>query len=214
VPQYRLTGMFELEGTQPAGFSESWDFIATDDPGALLMPSSWAKERVRILSEDWTLTALRLSRLSAVGDPGECGLFQQIVEANVCRPPDPGTLGPADSPYSAVYITINTRQSTPSSGKPPRPRRWLLRGIPDSWWDAGQLQRDGPVVASVNRYMNWLITNMQAGQTALAFACDQVHLLPYSSYCIRRIASRRVGRPFDLLRGRRSNRVVTPPPVA
>jgi len=212
MPQYRITGMFELEGTQPAGFSESWDYVATTDQTALLMPGSWAKERVRILSEDWSLTAMRLSRLTAVGIPGDCALHQEIVEANVCRPPESGTLGPADSPYAAVYITINTRQSTPSSGKPPRPRRWLLRGIPDSWWDAGLLQRDGPVVAAVNRYVNWLVQNMEAGQTALNFACDGVSLLPYTSACIRRIASRRVGRPFDLLRGRRSNRQVTPNP--
>jgi len=208
MPQYRLTGMFELSGDQPAGFSESWDMIATSDQTALLMPGSWAKERVRILSEDWKLTAMRLTRLTAVAVTEGCALHQEIVEANVCRPPEVGTLGPADSPYSAVYITINTRQSTPSSGKPPRPRRWLLRGIPDSWWDAGVLQRDGPVVAAVNRYLSWLITNMEAGQTAILLGCTGVALLPYSSYCIKRIASRRVGRPFDLLRGRRSNRPV------
>jgi len=214
MPQYRLTGMFELSGTQPAGFSESWDMISTDDTAALLMPGSWAKERVRILSEDWQLTAMRLTRLAAVAGTEGCELHQEIVEANVCRPPETGTLGPADSPYSAVYITINTRQSTPSSGKPPRPRRWLLRGIPDSWWDAGVLQRDGPVVAAVNRYMSWMITNFQAGQTAITLGCTDVRLLPYSSYCIKRIASRRVGRPFDLLRGRRSNRPATPTPPA
>jgi len=44
MPQYRLTGMFELEGTQPAGFSESWDFISTSNETALQMPSSWEKE--------------------------------------------------------------------------------------------------------------------------------------------------------------------------
>jgi len=210
MPQYRLTGLFELEGTQPAGFSESWDFIATDDNAALLQPSSWAKERVRVLAEDWTLTAMRLTRLSGSGTPGACKLHQEIVEANVCRPPEEGTLGRADSPYAAVYITINTRQSTPSSGLPTRPRRWLLRGIPDSWWDTATLQRNGPVVAAVNRYLSWLITNLQAGSTRMGVSCSTLYLLPYSSYCIRRIASRRVGRPFDLLRGRRSNRPATP----
>lgn len=207
MPNYRITGMFELEGNQPAGFSESWDFVAGDDQAALPMPSSWAKERVRVLSEDWTLSAMRLTRLAGSGTPGACVLHQEIVEANVCRPPESGTQGPADSPYAAVYITINTRQSTPSSGLPTRPRRWLLRGIPDTWWDASQLQRNGPLVGAVNRYLSWIITNMQAGTTRMGVSCSTLYLLPYTAWCIRRIASRRVGRPFDLLRGRRSRRV-------
>jgi len=221
MPNYRLTGQFELEGTQPAGFSESWDFVAADDQAALQMPSSWEKERQRILSEDWTITGMRLAQLAGSGTPGACVLHQLAVEANVCRPPASGTQGRADNPYAAVYVTINTRQSTPSSGQPPRPRRWLVRGIPDDWWDQAQLQRNGPLVGAINRYMNWIIQNMQAGTTRMGVSCSTLYFLPYSSWCIKRIASRRVGRPFDLLRGRRGfrcppgqRRVVTCEPVA
>lgn len=206
MPNYRLTGQFELEGTQPAGFSESWDFVAADDDAALQMPSSWEKERVRILANNWTLSGMRLAQLVGSGSPGGCVLHQLAVEANVCRPPAPGTQDDADSPYAAVYVTINTRQSNPSSGEPPRPRRWLVRGIPDAWWDQAQLQRNGPLVGAINRYLNWMIQNMQAGTTRQALGCTTLHFLRYSSWCIKRVASRRVGRPFDLLRGRRGFR--------
>jgi len=155
---------------------------------------------------------MRLTRLSPTACGDECCVHQEVITANTCRPPKSGLLGEADSPFSAVYVTINTRQSDPSSGKPPRPRRWLLRGIPDEWWSAAQLQRDGPVTAAVNGYLSWIITNMQAGQTAVGLGCATIFLLPYTTYCIKRIASRRIGRPFDLLRGRRSNRRVTPTP--
>jgi len=214
MPQYRMTGLFQFAGPPPAGFSESWDFIATDDTAALQQPSSWAKERVRILSEDWTLTGIRLTRLAPFAGEEGCELHQTLVEGNVCQPPEVGKLGRADSPFAAVYITINTRQSTPSSGFPPRPRRWLVRGIPDAWWDQAALLRDGPIVGAVNRYLNFMITNMQAGSTRIMLGCASLALLPYGSYCIRRVASRRIGRPFGLLRGRRSPIPAVPSPPA
>jgi len=211
MPQYRATMFMEGEFIPPSGFSESWEFDRTDDSAAKSVALSMVGERKKAMSQNWAIRAVRLAKLLPIGSGETCRLKQEAVSIEGCISDSQGLLGPTDTPWTAIYIEMPTRQSTPSVGLPPRPRRYQMRGIPDTWWDGANQQllpASEPVIAA---WLQWVINTLQAGDAKINPGCTAVRIQPYASFCTRRISSRRIGRPFGLLRGRRSAQAAPAP---
>jgi len=204
MPFYRLTGHFDFSGPPPAGFSESWDYLAVDDQAAVTQAMSWPKERASLLSEDWTITAVRLSRL-AIGSSEPCKIIGRLVSIPLCIQMTKGRINAdADTPWAAILVEMTTQQSTPSVGVTPRPRQWQLRGIPDDWWKVAKLDIPAAAKGAIATYCKYLREDLQAGHVKANSGCLALNLQRFNGCCIKRISNRRIGRPFGLLRGRRS----------
>lgn len=204
MPLYRATMHIEGEFIPPTGFSESWEFERTDDTVAGSVALSMVGERRKALSNNWTIRAVRLARLLPAGSGPTCRLRQEAVNIEGCIADAQGLLGATDTPWTAIYVEMPTRQSTPSVGLPPRPRRYQMRGIPDSWWDGATQQIIAAAPPIIGAWLGWVVNTLQAGDAKPNSGCTQARIQPYTGHCIRRISSRRIGRPFGLVRGRRS----------
>jgi len=205
MPFYRLTALFEFAGPPPAGFSESWDFLAVDDTTAVNQALSFPKERCSLLSVDWSLDALRLSRIS-IKASDTCKLLYTPVNVPVCIQPQKGLVDcDADTPWAALLVTIATKQADPSVPDPPRARQWQLRGICDDWWKQVKLDRPQPA-GKIAKFVTYLKDQLGAGHVKGNAGCLQLGIQPYTAPCLKRVSSRRIGRPFGLLRGAQSRR--------
>ena len=198
MPVYKGTLLFQFQNQPPCGFSESFEFSSTSDNTAKLAVSGWPTWRKKWLSSDWKIVGFRLSKetTSLVGT--KCKKKFVPVQIGACVGSPAGELGNADSPYTAVYFKITSAGS-------PHVRVYLARGIPDTWWSAGALNIPP---ADGNAFLLWF-NQMKGGvfqvgvNTPQLSGCSQdFHL--WQSYCSVRIASRRIGRPFGLLHGRRA----------
>ena len=210
---YKATMHFEGEFIPPSGFSESWEFERADDAEASSVALSMVGQRRQALSNNWSIRAVRLARLLPTGAGPTCRLRQEAVAIEGCIADSQGLLGATDTPWTAIYVEMPTRQSTPSVGLPPRPRRYQMRGVPDSWWDGATQALSAEVGPAVGAWLGWVVNTLQAGDAKANPGCTSARIQRYSGHCIRRISSRRIGRPFGLLRGRRSAAApVVPPP--
>jgi len=208
MPFYRLTAMIQFGAQPPCGFSESWDFLAADDAGAIAQGNSFPKERAALMSQDWSIIGVRLSRIAIVGFP-DCKKKFEPVQTAICPAVQRGLIpSDADTPWAAVLVRVGTKQSTPSVGTVPRPRMWQLRGIPDSWW-TGVLSIPGPEQAEIRKFCKYLRDQLTAGHVVPNSGCTEFGLQLYTDCCVKRISNRQIGRPFFLLRGRRASPVVS-----
>jgi len=204
MPFYRLTALFDFVGPPPCGFSESWDFLALDDDQAVQQAMSFPKERASILSVDWSIVAVRLSRLAiATADP--CKIRADLLRVPLCLQAVKGRDdGDADTPWAAILVSIPTKQSTPSVPDQPRPRQWQCRGIPDDWWKTAKFTIPPAAKTAVAQFTTYLAKQLQAGHVKANAGCLQLNIQPFLPGCIKRISNRRIGRPFGLLRGAQS----------
>lgn len=211
MPIYRATMHFEGEFIPPTGFSESWEFNRTSDDEAQQLALDMVGERKKYLSANWSIRSVRAARLTPNGNVSDCKIKAAAVQINGCIQDAQGVLGPTDTPWTAIYIEIPSRQSTPSVATTPRPRRYQMRGIPDSWWDGANAELSNEVGPLTAAWMQWLVNVMKAGDAKANAGCSSLQIQPYMMGCVRRISSRRIGRPFGLVRGRRSKRPAIPP---
>jgi len=211
VAIYKATMHFEGEFIPPSGFSESWEYNRTSDDEAAQLALELVGERKKYLSQNWAIRSVRVARLTPNGVVENCKLKAVAVQVNGCIADAQGLLGPTDTPWTAVYIEIPSKQSTPSVSTPPRPRRYQMRGIPDTWWDGPNQALSAEVGPATAAWMAWIVNVMKAGDAKPNAGCSSAQIQPYLMGCVRRISSRRIGRPFGLLRGRRSARPVVPP---
>jgi hypothetical protein len=219
MPFFKGTYLFEYHpilGDEPpvvdaprppqVGFSESWSIFDDVEGEGIATFLSFIKERARLLSEDWQIIGLRVARYNDFLQGEQCKVRMTPVMTPICLQPTRGAIQEsADTPWAAVLVQMDTRQSTPSSGRQPRPRQWQLRGIPDIWWRNGLLQMPPEAKGEIGRFCRFITTQMEAGNVVQAANCE-LHLLRYTGCCIKRISNRRIGRPFGLIRGRRWSR--------
>ena len=213
MAQYKVTLFFDGDFSPPTGFSESWEFDRTDDAAAKSAALALVDPRRAVLAQNWSIRTVRLAKLLVIGSGPTCRLKQEAVSVEGCISAGAGLLGGTDTPWTAIYIEMPTRQSTPSVGLPPRPRRYQMRGIPDTWWDGTNAELSdeaGPLIAT---WMSHVINVLQAGDAKPNSGCTAVRIQPYTTHCVRRISSRRIGRPFGLVRGRRSAQAAAPAPT-
>lgn len=209
---YRGTMLFEFLQAPVCGFSESFAFTAVDDDDAKNAIATWPAKRKTFLSQRWTIVGFRLAKVESflpmVTPPkvAACKFKFTPVTVQACPAPVAGDLGEADNPYTTVLIDFFRDDKK-------HPRAYMARGIPDSWWSNSHISIPP---AEQGNFDLWFL-NMKnlyhfgaidRGPNNLGppkeppTSCNlQIH--PYTSNCVRRIASRRIGRPFDLLRGRR-----------
>lgn len=200
MPIYRVTMLFQFTGSPPCGFSERWDIQAADRATAKTRAQGLADARAKFLASNYFILVVRVGELSVVGEGSSAKLKQTII--NLC--PEIGSiigqLGAAEIPNGAVYAkTLFT------SGFKPRAQQF--RGIPDTWWNAAATQF-GTVRPFITAYGNFLKRNAWGRATIFEGA---VALVPVDCLDLRRVSSRRTGRPFGLLRGRKSKKKIPPP---
>lgn len=193
---FRATLLFQFANQPPCGFSESYEFSAPSVAAAKTIVAGMPAQRVRWLSQDWSIVGFRLAfeSTSLVGE--KCKKKYTPVQIGRCPGNPVGQLGAADSPYAAVLVRISFADAAY------KPRNFLARGIPDTWWTAGALSippGDG------NQFLTWFnnMTTVPVGKNAPVPTGCSSNFVPWSSYCVQRVASRKIGRPFGLLRGRR-----------
>lgn len=207
MPQYKGTLLFTYQGSPPVGFSESIEFEADDDDAAKGKIATWPAQRVKWLASQWKIVGFRLALVTLSGSGGTCKAKFTPIQIGACPGNPSGQLGDADTPFTGVLFRVDF-------GVPiKRPRNYIGRGIPDDWWTAGALAIPP---AAGGKFLNWF--NFMRAQKAGAFRFNPKHALPcevnftrWFSYCTQRIASRRIGRPFGLIRGRKSKKKPLPP---
>jgi len=212
MPLYRGTLLFNFNGPPPCGFTESYGFQASSNSSAAATVSNWPTNRSVFLSSSWQIVGFRCAKVESYlkpasgTNPAKCAFKYTPVTVQACPAPVPGLAGVTDSPYTAVLIDFFRDDAI-------HPRTYMARGIPDSWWTGGVLNipiLDQAAFGSWFNYMHNTVgfgaldrgpNNLGPPKTTPTTCTLGIH--PYVSSCIKRIASRRIGRPFDLLRGRR-----------
>ena len=207
MPAYKGTLLFTYTGSPPVGFSESIEFEAANDAAAIASIATWPAQRRKWLASQWKIVGFRLALVTLSGSGGTCKPKFKPVQIGACVGTPAGLLGDADSPFTGVLFRVTFNSPTK------KPRNFVGRGIPDSWWTAGALSIPA---ADGNKFLSWF--NFMVAQKAGAYGFAPLHALPcptdlasWKSYCTQRIASRRIGRPFGLIRGRKSKKKPLPP---
>jgi len=200
MPAYRVYILFNDTVTPTAGFSERYDIQAASDDAAQAAAGQIKDARRDFLAQNWSVVAVRLARLA----PKSVGPVCKIIARQVRLCPDisggVGLVETMDIPAAAVFADFFYNGV-------PKPSHRQFRGIPDIWWDNAALSGAKEAIETFCRRLKAL------GHVRYIPADNCTSLGPFPLKCCatRRISSRRVGRPFGLLRGRRSKRKVTPP---
>jgi hypothetical protein len=212
MPFFRGTLLFEFVNQPPCGFTESFGFISATGLSAGTEVAAWPNQRRVFLSSDWKITGFRVAEVTSFlkpasgSNPAVCKFKYKPVNINACAAPVLGLLGNADTPYTAVLFDFFRSDRIHS-------RQYMARGIPDTWWAGGSLNIPVPDQAVMLTWFNYMKTvpgfgaldrgpnNLGPPKTDPTTCTITLH--PYQSLCPKRVASRRIGRPFDLLRGAR-----------
>lgn len=206
MPFYKGTLLFTYTGTPSCGFSESLEFQAAKDADARVIIAAWPAERRKWLAQQWKIVGFRLASLELSGSGGTCKKIYTPVEVGACVTTPIGLLGDADTPFTGVLFRV----SFDNLAK--KPRMYIGRGVPKTWWTGGKLTIPGD---EGNAFLAWFkfVKKDKVG----AFKFEKKKALPcptdmafWNQYCTVRIASRRIGRPFGLIRGRKSKKKQAP----
>jgi len=215
---YKLTAMFNFKKSPPCGFTESIEFNETTDGRAAAVIGPYQKGRLSILSSDWEIVGYRVSKLAAAHpfvrpptvpptpDMTRCIVTQTEVQNIPCKTPFPGREGPSDMPWAAILLEFPFIPSSPPVPQKDKKKLFMLRGIPDSWWDGAVLAIPGPAKGAITQWTNDLENLIGHGQFKVNAGCTNLGFKVYRSACIKRAANRKIGRPSDLLVGRRAPR--------
>jgi len=200
VANYRCYLIMNFDTEPVCGFSERYDFTASSDDAAQAVCQTIKLARRKFLAEEWTIVAVRLAVVTQAIKGGKCKIFAKRIILCPEIAPGVGQLGHADTPTSAVFADFfytNVR----------KPSHRQFRGIPDDWWEDAALTKARDFIGEFCRTLRG-IPHVRLVPTT---DCSSLGAFPLKCCATRRISERRVGRPFGLLRGRRSKRkVVTP----
>jgi len=207
MPFYRYTMFMQFENAAPpAGFSESWENSASSDENARNTMQTLISQRRNILSQTWRIVGGRIAKLSigtsSTPPPTHNIIKQSLVQPITCQLSNVGALGASDTPWTALLVEIN---KFPLTGVDSRPRQQQVRGIPDTWWTAGALSIPAADAGALQNFFNYIKeAGTQFGGGQVRIVDNALQLQRYRGLCQKRISSRRIGRPFGLLRGRQS----------
>jgi len=214
MPVIKQTMFFQFSGSPACGFSESWTYQGTLAQSPTVL-NNLILRRVEVLSQSWTITGGRsavLTPKNKTTPSNHCIIAEQMVQPLVCPVGQVGKLGKADTPWTALLISLfkkPTGSSTTDLFNAGKPRQEQLRGIPDSWWTDAALSIPPLDLVALNTFMGLIVgTTPGFGQYKLEVTASPpddctASFNRYSNWCIRRISSRRIGRPFGLLAGQR-----------
>lgn len=210
MPVIKQTMLFEFQGNPVCGFSESWTYQGSE-AGAAANLNQLILLRKTVLSQNWRIIGGRSAVIEAVTIGETCKIRTRMLQPLVCPTSVLGLLGQADTPWTALYVQLFKRASTSQTAGANfagKPRNELLRGIPDSWWETHTLSIPAVDLGALNAFFIGIIA--QYGQVKKSSTECALEFFGYKNWCIKRIANRRIGRPFFLLRGRRSTQTTTP----
>jgi len=212
VPFYKVTLFMESRVGNPArGFSESWSWEESSDSSLFNHAAQLASERAKILSQSYQISSYRIARLKGIQGGTFCTLKQELVQTAICPVPINGKLSEGDIPAASVLVQMAlVSLSINDVPQVHRPRQWQMRGIPDTWWSGSVLAIPAADANKITAFCNFLTAVLFAGIVFGYPTCPDLNIHKYQSCCVRRISSRRIGRPFLLLRGRRSKRKAIP----
>jgi len=200
MADYRVYILFN-EGQKPtAGFSERYDITAATDTEATTRAGQIKDARRAFLASNWNVVAVRLAKLAAKSETPKCKIISRQVRLCPDISGGAGLAGEMDIPAAAVFADFFYNGV-------PLPSHRQFRGIPDDWWDAAALTQAKEAIETFCRRLKAL------GHVRFipSDSCTSLGGFPLKCCATRRISSRRVGRPFGLIRGRRSKRKpVTP----
>lgn len=196
---YRVVLRFAFQDTPLAGYSERYDFNdgGGGDSFATQKAAQLAQARRVVLSNTWIISRVTVGKVVPKLSTKTGKWFNAFTAIQLC--PDliggKGFLGVADGPQAAIYVKQKFIGRSRTVAR-------QMRGIPDSWWDGGQLTNGTGVL---NAFFLFLLTipQIEIVTSKATGSSFNANLLCSS---IERISSRRTGRPFLPLRGRRSKR--------
>lgn len=233
MPIYKYTvGLQRVQGSPAAGFTDTWYFNESSDEAARTAVQDYFSERAKVTSKSWQVgTFARLSILAA-----DCKRFKPQGRTKfccvprtegrvqcVCPTPVVGKINQeADQNWDGLLIELCTDsilhtgcQKCESQTKP-FVRNWIMRGIPDYWYSAGEPSVPVADKAKVQTFINYLLQQPTFGSVGCsdacsdtdASACTSVVFAPFTHACPRfdQIHKRNTGRIFNQPRGRRSRR--------
>jgi hypothetical protein len=194
---HKIVHVFESNiSNRAAGWTDVWYVDQADLTAATNAGMAIAQERVKCLHQDFNLQWLRASRNVPVF-PKPAARRQR--NASLTRVNIDGSLGPkaeADLPGVAAHIRVMNANGSAF-------RSWLLRGVPDTWWD----QDDDKVgKAAVNAFLPGFLAVLTAqSANMLTFVKNPAGYVPVpiSKAQYFYMTHRNTGRPFVPFRGRR-----------
>lgn len=233
MPFYKLTVGLENSGaTPPVGFSETWSFQAGSDTEARSRIQNYLTERAKTLSKSWKVGVFfRLSRYKtnckrfkpAGRDKYCCVPRMESRVRCVCPAPVVGRQDESDQGWDGILIEFCTEPYVHTgclkceSNAAASIRNWIMRGIPDDWFKANKLSLSPAQKNDVRSFADtYIIGQLKAGIVACNDACADTDsptctaavFAPFTHSCPNFDSARKrdIGRPFNLLRGRRSRR--------
>lgn len=233
MANYKLTvGLERKTGSPKSGFTETWYFSRSSDDQARNAVTGYLAERAKCLSNSWQVgTFVRLSllrdnckRFKPDGKDKYCCVPRVAGKVQcVCPAPLTGRQGVGDQGWDGVLIEYctdtfqHTGCSKCESLKSAAVRQYIMRGIPDEWYAAGEMNPSPAAKADIRAFAETYIKDgLRAGTVACDDACSEtsstactaVIFQRYLHVCLKtdRAVKRSVGRPFLLPRGRRSKR--------
>lgn len=201
MPAYRVTMLIQFNGQPPCGFSERWDVESATRDTAKIVAQNLANARAKFLSGSWTILIVRIGELSVVETLGKKRIKQTVI--NLCPEisSQAGLLPASDIPNGAVYVKCLFQSGF-------KPRSQQFRGVPDIWWTEAA-SSFSVIRPYITRYSNALRLN-QFGRAAITSGeSPTVAVVKLDCMDVRRVSSRRTGRPFGLLRGRKPKKKMT-----
>jgi hypothetical protein len=198
MANYRGTLFFSFAGPPADGWTEKVDFVAPDNSSAQTIFQQIVTARRYTLSQSIMLSMFKLATVAPKLSAKTTKYFLAQTKIFLC--PDVqgglGFLSVVDTPNAAVLVQVQYNGYS-------RVGNYQVRGIPDTWWDGGALT---PAAQAVNFYFQFLqkipMQLFHVNRTSGALT-----IYPMQCSHLQRISSRRTGRPFGQLRGRRRKKV-------
>jgi hypothetical protein len=198
MANYRFTMYFNFPGPPADGWTEKVDFVAPSTTVAQTIAQQIATARRYTLSQSINIFAFKLATVAPKLSAKTHKYFLAQTKVFLC--PDiqggKGFLSVVDTPNAAVLVQVQYMGYS-------RVGNYQIRGIPDTWWDAGALTPAATAILFYFQFLQKIPMQLfhvdKTGGTLTIFAMQCSHL--------QRISSRRTGRPFGLLRGRRGKRI-------
>jgi hypothetical protein len=196
---FRVTLLFADNFNPLAGYSERYDFNDGGSGQSFWTDTATQLVRARriILSSNWQIQNVKISTVVPKLSAKTGKWFNAATQIQLCPGIDggAGVLGVSDPTNTAFYIRQKYQGLSRTVAR-------QLRGYPDTFWDQAKIQ---PTAGVINTFLGFLASIPQIEiSTNKTTGASAAHNLMCSS--IQRISSRRTGRPFLPLRGRRSKR--------
>lgn len=194
---FKITHVFKSNiFGRPAGWTDVWYMNATDFTQANTQGTNLANTRVQGLHQDFSLDTIRISDNYPVfpAPAHRRTRHAALYELNLG-----GSLGPAGEaalPGEAAVIRVATNDNTIF-------RNWLLRGIPDRWWDQDQ---DKIAKTELNTFLQQFQAALGINQIQILHRTrnpDAYTPMPALKAQYFRLSHKNTGRPLYLQRGRR-----------